>query len=83
MDNDKYKNYLKDLGVLTSEYAREAIEEEKTAKGTSNEDYKTGYSMGFHRFITLMQQQAESFQIPLDEIGLADFDESEFFRNQK
>jgi len=83
MENDKYKNYLKDLGVLTAEYAREAIQDEKAAKGTSEEGYKTGYAMGFHSFITLMQQQAVAFEIPLDEIGLAKFEESEFFQSQK
>jgi hypothetical protein len=50
------------------------------AKCSEKEDYKTGYMMGFHRFVTLMQQQAAVFDIPLNEIGLADFDESEFFK---
>ena len=80
MDNEKYKNYLGDLGTIAKEYALESISEHKAAKGTSEEDYKTGYMMGFHRFITLMQQQAESFDIPLKEIGLADIDEGDFFK---
>lgn len=80
MDNEKYKNYLGDLGTIAKEYARESINEYKAAKGTSEEDYKTGYMMGFHRFITLMQQQADSFDIPLKEIDLADIDEGDFFK---
>ena len=80
MENGKYKYYLLDLGTTTKEYAREAIDEYESAKGTNEEDFKTGYMMGFHRFVTLMQNQAESFGIPLNEIGLADFDEREFFK---
>ena len=80
MENEKYKNYLGDLGAITKEYAREAIQDHVAAKGTSEEDFKTGYMMGFHRFVTLMQQQAESFEIPLSEIGLADIDENEFLK---
>jgi len=30
--------------------------------------------MGYHRVLSLMQQQAESFQIPLEELGLDNFD---------
>ncbi len=80
MDDRKYKNYVIDLGALTKEYAQEAIAECVSAKGSGEEDYKTGYMMGFHRIVTLMQQQAEAFDIPLNEIGLADIDENEFFQ---
>ncbi|MCG9739576.1 hypothetical protein L1D32_15540 [Shewanella insulae] len=80
MDNEKYKNYLCDLGTITKDYAREAVDDYKAAKGTTSEEYKTGYMMGFHRFITLMQQQAESFDIQLKEIGLDDIDENEFLK---
>jgi hypothetical protein len=30
--------------------------------------------MGFHRIFSLMQQQAEGFQIPFKELGLDDID---------
>ncbi|GIU52338.1 hypothetical protein TUM4438_44790 [Shewanella sairae] len=80
MDSEKYKNYLCDLGTITKEYAREAISEHMAARGTDEEYYKTGYKIGFHRFVTLMQQQAEAFDIPLKDIGLDDIDENEFFK---
>ena len=35
MDNEKYKNYLGDLGTIAKEYARESISEHKAVKGTS------------------------------------------------
>jgi hypothetical protein len=80
MSDEKYKNYLADLGAIAGEYAREAIADNVKAKGSDEESFKTGYMMGFHRLITLMQQQAELFEIPLNEIGLADLDENEFLR---
>lgn len=80
MDNEKYKNYLSDLGSITKEYARESIAELKAAKGSSDESFKSGYMMAFHRFVTLMQQQADAFDIPLEEIDLADIDETEFLK---
>jgi hypothetical protein len=78
MSDNKYRYYLMDLGTITKEYAREAIQEYIYAKGNDSEDFKTGYMMAFHRFITLMQQQAESFDIALEELGLNDIKEDDF-----
>ncbi|MGL0870686.1 hypothetical protein [Vibrio vulnificus] len=80
MNDEKYRNYLVDLGSIAKEYAQEAIEEYEEAKGSTEEGFKAGYMMGFHRIITLMQQQAESFDIPLSELGLSDIDDSEFLK---
>lgn len=80
MSNDKYKNYIGDLGVITTEYAREAIQDHSSSKDTDEEAYKAGYMMAFHRIVTLMQQQADAFEIPLDQIGLAEIDEKEFLK---
>ena len=79
MSNDKYCNYLEDLGFLIKEDARKAIQEHIKSKGTDGEDFQSGYMMGFHRVITLMQQQANAFNIPLKEIRLDDISENEFF----
>lgn len=80
MPNDKFKNYSIDLGKITKEYAREAIDDHAKAKGSDSENFKCGYMMGLHRFVTLMQQQADSFDIKLEDIGLDDIDESEFLK---
>lgn len=80
MPNDKYKNYLIDLGTITKEYAREAINDHTSPKDTESKDFRSGYMMGFHRMITLLQQQAELFDIPLQEINLEDIKESDFFK---
>ncbi len=67
-NSDVYKDYLLDLSFLIKEYAQEA----KTKKEAS-EFYK-GYLSCFHRIISLMQQQANAFDIPLSEINLEDID---------
>lgn len=61
MSNEKYENYLSDLVSLTKECARESIADQIVAKGSEEESYKAGYMMGFHRFITLIEQQANAF----------------------
>jgi len=78
MDDEKYKNFLLGLGTLTTEYAKEAIADFLASKGSKDEQLKTGYMMGFHRFITLMQQQAEAFEIPLKELGIETITENDF-----
>lgn len=71
---DKYKNYVYDLGVMLKEMGVDAAEEHRMAKGTKEESYKLGYLMGFHRVLTLMQQQAEDFDIAQEDLGMKGFD---------
>jgi hypothetical protein len=61
-----YKLYLRDLGFLIRELA---IESKRAAMETQS-DFATGYMAGFHRIVSLMQQQAEAFDIPLADIAL-------------
>ena len=68
-----YQNYIKDLGFLVKELALEA-KQQKIDKGT---DFSTGYMAGFHRVVSLMQQQAEAFDISVDKIGLSGIDADE------
>lgn len=79
MQHETYRNYLLDLVTITKEHAREAIRDHRAAKGSQDEDFQSGYVMGFHRLVTLMQQQAQAFGIPLEDLELHDIDESEFF----
>jgi hypothetical protein len=72
--DEKYKNYVYDLGILLKEMGEKAAEEHRLAKGTRDENYKLVYLMGFHRVLTLMQLQAEDFDIPQDELGMKGFD---------
>lgn len=72
-DTTVYQNYLKDLGVLIREMALEA-KQQVVEKDT---DFSIGYMAGFHRVVSLMQQQAEAFDISLEDIGLDGIDADE------
>lgn len=72
--NEKYNNFIYDLGVLLKDMGVEAAEDYRKVRGEGDESYKLGYLMAFHRVLTLMQQQAENFDISQEEIGMADFD---------
>ena len=71
-DTEKFRNYLLDLGQLIKESALEAIEEREKHRGQPAQEFYDGYVLGLHRIVSLMQQQAWVFGIPLEEIGLAD-----------
>lgn len=72
-DDSVYRNYLFDLGIVLKEMALEA----KQKARSSGADFDVGYMAGFHRVLSLMQQQAEAFAIPLEEISLAGIDPDE------
>ena len=65
-----HENYLRDLGTLIKEYALEA----KTRKMENDSDFAAGYMAGFHRVVSLMQQQADAFDIPRNALGLDEID---------
>jgi hypothetical protein len=68
-----YENYIHDLGLIVKEMALDA----KLHANQSGTDFATGYMAGFHRIISLMQQQSEAFGIPLEKIGLDGIDPDE------
>ncbi len=74
MKNDVYKNYLRDLGFLVKEQALETKKKRASEVGTSSEGFYDGYIQGFIFIISLMQQQAGGFQIPLKDLCLDDID---------
>jgi len=79
-NKEKHKQYLSDLGFLLKEYSSEAKKNYIKEKSGQNGAFHEGYLMGFHRVITLMQQQASVFSIPLSEIQLDDIDpDKDFF----
>ena len=77
MDKGSYKNYLEDLGSIIKEYA---LEEKKNS---SQSEFDNGQLMAFHRVISLMQQHAEAFEIPLSEIGLQEFNPHELLSSDE
>ena len=66
-DRTVYENHLYDLGVILREMALEA---KHAAKSDGATEFDVGFMAGFHRVVSLMQQQAEAFEIPLASIGL-------------
>lgn len=70
--DERYKWYLYDLGFLIKEYALDAKKRFVESKGTEKEMYEAGERMAFYSVVTLMQQQAEGFGIPLSDLRLDD-----------
>ncbi len=72
MTNDKYKNYLYDLGMLIKEKAIEAKTDKDLAIDTKDYDYKVGFLMAYNEIVSIMKQQADAFGIDQKDISLND-----------
>jgi uncharacterized membrane protein YccC len=71
--SDTHANYLRDLGYLV----REAGEEAKTSAGSAAEDdrqFQHGRLMAYYEVLSLMQQQAVAFDLPLQDLALDGLD---------
>lgn len=69
----KYQHYLRDLGNLLKQSALEAKQiADNEERGTEGHHFESGRLMAYYEVISLMQQQAEGFQIPLEELDLHD-----------
>lgn len=63
--------YVRDLSVLLKEQARDS-KARSQAVAEPQRAFELGRLMAFHEVISLMQQQAQAFGIPLETIGLDD-----------
>jgi hypothetical protein len=72
--SDVYKNYLFDLGDLLREKALEAKERRQQARGTDDEGFESGRAMAYHEVMSLLVSQAESFQLPIEDLHLEGLD---------
>ncbi len=70
MEEEVFRNYLKDLGTLLREQALQA----KAEKIKNPDQYNVGRLMTFHEIISLMYSQCEAFGIPLSALGWANID---------
>ncbi|WP_455814549.1 hypothetical protein [Pseudomonas graminis] len=77
MTFNKYEAFSVTLGEALGELATEAKSSQLSSVGTNKEDFNTGYLSAFHRVITLMQQQADIFDVSLEELGLDKIKESD------
>jgi hypothetical protein len=69
-DDEKFKNYLFDLGRLVREYALAAVAQRQKQEDPASLEFYEGYVLGFHRIVSLMQQQALAFGIELKDLQL-------------
>lgn len=74
MDQLQCAGYLRDLALLIKDLARKA----KATRDATANDTERALSlerlMTLHEVVSLMQQQAEAFNIPLGDIALDDID---------
>lgn len=71
----KYEAYCRTIATPLKEYTEWAIKMYHEKRETDEESYYTGYLCGFHRIITLMQQQSEMYRLDWKQLGI-DTDES-------
>lgn len=72
--SNTHEHFSRDCGSLLKQMAMEAMRASTAAKGTPDESYRLGYLMAFHSVISLLQQQARSFEIPLEDLDLSAID---------
>jgi hypothetical protein len=71
----KYANYLFDLGLLLKERALQArAERDASPDGSPDREFQSGRVIAFNEVISIMQQQAEGFEISLADLRLEDID---------
>ena len=68
--NTRAANYLLDLGMLLREMALEA----KKTSIENESEYDLGRVMAYYEVISLMQQQAKTFEIELSDLNMEEFD---------
>jgi hypothetical protein len=63
--------YLRDLGFLLREYAEKAV---RAARRPDATEFEQGRRMAYYEVVSLMQDQARTFDLPLADLALADLD---------
>jgi len=72
--SENHKHFSRDCASLLKQMARDAKRRATAAKGTTEESYELGCLMAFHSVISLLQQQAGAFGIPLADLDLQDIE---------
>jgi hypothetical protein len=68
---DVYQNYLFDLGFELVEIAKAARDKRNSAEaGSTSREFHSGRTMAYIEVLCLMQQEARTFEIPLDSLRL-------------
>ena len=72
--SDVHKHYLGDVAFELREMALEAKRRYQAAKGTENEAYEAGRSFAFYEVMSLLVMQAQSFQMPVEDLRIQGLD---------
>ena len=70
---DTHAHYLRDLGYLLRE-AGEAAKRDAASAAESDRKYQRGRVMAYYEVLSLMEQQAVAFDLPLQELSLDGLD---------
>ena len=71
--SETHANYLRDLGQLVREAGQEARLSAQAAAG-GDRDFERGRLMAYYEVLSLMQQQAVAFDLPLEDLALDGLD---------
>jgi hypothetical protein len=72
---NREKTYLFDLGLILKHRALEARRQrDQSASGTADRECQNGRVIAFDEVISILQQQAEGFGIPLGDLRLEDIE---------
>jgi hypothetical protein len=71
MGDSSHAYYLRDLGLLLREDAEEAVLEARRPDAT---EFDQGRRMAYYSVISLMQDQARTFDLPLADLAFEDFE---------
>ena len=69
--SDVHRDYLLDLGFLLKEMA---VEAHRRAAQNRDDQFTAGRAMGFYEVLSLIQMQAATFALPLEDLALGGFD---------
>ena len=72
LKDDSYKNYLRDLVYRLRENGAKAQVQSRSAQ--DGREFQQGRAMAYMEILSMMQNQADSFQIPRDDLLLSGFD---------
>jgi hypothetical protein len=71
---DTHANYLRDLGQLVREAGEQAKARAASAQGKDDQVFERGRLMAYYEVLSLMQQQAVAFDLPLEDLALTGLD---------
>jgi hypothetical protein len=73
--DQKYQRYLYDLGPILKERAlRHKAARDAAFRGSEDYSFQSGHVLAFNEVISILQQQADAFQIGRRDLRLEDID---------